>query len=46
VAAEVGSQLKVVELYVDSLGPEGSDGDTYAGMMTTNARRIAAALAG
>lgn len=46
VAAEAGAQVEVVELYVGSLGPEGSDGDTYAKMMTANAQRIAAALAG
>ncbi|MCD9622885.1 metal ABC transporter substrate-binding protein [Rhabdothermincola salaria] len=45
-SAEVGDDVDVVELYVDSLGPEGSGADTYAGMMRTNAERIAAALGG
>jgi zinc/manganese transport system substrate-binding protein len=44
VAAEVGSNIKVVELYTGSLGEPGSDGDTLIGMLITNARRIAAAL--
>jgi zinc/manganese transport system substrate-binding protein len=43
---EVGSSVEVVELFVDSLGPEGSGADTYSGMMLTNAERIAAALGG
>ena len=42
-AAEVG-EVHVVELYTESLGPEGSDGDTYAGMMRSNAEQIADAL--
>ena len=42
-AAEVPN-VQVVQLYVDSLGPEGSGADTYAGMMTTNAKLIADAL--
>jgi zinc/manganese transport system substrate-binding protein len=43
-AAEAGDDVQVVELYSESLGPAGSDGATYAGMMRTNAARIAAAL--
>lgn len=46
VAAETGTAVDVVELFVGSLGPEGSGAETYAGMMTTNAQRIADALAG
>jgi zinc/manganese transport system substrate-binding protein len=46
VAAETGTEVAVVELYVDSLGAEGSGADTYAGMVTTNAQRIADALGG
>jgi zinc/manganese transport system substrate-binding protein len=46
VAAEVGDDVALVELYVGSLGPSGSGADTYAGMMVTNAQRIADALAG
>ena len=44
VAAEAGSDVTVVPLYVGSLGPAGSGADTYAGMMTTNAQRVADAL--
>jgi zinc/manganese transport system substrate-binding protein len=44
-AAEVGD-VEVVPLYVGSLGEVGSGADTYQGMMTSNAERIAAALAG
>lgn len=43
-AGEVG-QVEVVPLYVGSLGPQGSGAETYADMMTTNARLIADALA-
>ncbi|HET9609141.1 MAG TPA: metal ABC transporter substrate-binding protein [Acidimicrobiales bacterium] len=43
-AAEVGD-VAVVELFSESLGAEGSGADTYAGMMRTNATRIAEALA-
>ncbi len=44
-ASEVGD-IEVVELYVDGLGEPGSGADTYQGLMTTNAGRIADALAG
>jgi zinc/manganese transport system substrate-binding protein len=44
VAAEVGYDVEVVELYTGSLGAPGSDGDTLVKMLTTNARRIAEAL--
>ncbi len=44
VANEVGSDLKVVQLFEGSVGPEGSGADTYATMMLTNAQRIADAL--
>lgn len=43
-AAEAGD-VAVVELFSESLGAEGSGADTYAGMMRTNATRIAEALA-
>jgi zinc/manganese transport system substrate-binding protein len=43
-ASEVGD-VEVVELFTESLGPEGSGGETYAGMMRTNAERITEALA-
>lgn len=41
---ELGSQVEVVELYTDSLGPADSEASTYLEMMRTNARRIADAL--
>jgi zinc/manganese transport system substrate-binding protein len=44
VAAEVGYDVKVVELYTGSLGEPGSDGDTLIKMLDTNVRRIAEAL--
>ena len=43
-AAEVGRPVKVVELFTESLGPPGSGAGTYAGMLRTDARRIAEAL--
>ncbi|MDP9022503.1 MAG: metal ABC transporter substrate-binding protein [Actinomycetota bacterium] len=43
--AEVGGDVAVVELYTDALGRPGSGAETYLGMMTTNAQRIADALA-
>ncbi len=46
VASEVGDDISVVELYTGSLGEPGSDADTLIGMLVTNARRIAEALAG
>lgn len=42
-AAE-GADVEVAELYSESLGDPGSDGDTYIEMVRTNAERIAAAL--
>jgi len=42
-AAE-GADVEVVELYSESLGEPGSPGDTYIGMVRTNAERIATAL--
>lgn len=44
VAAEVGSDIEVIELYSDALGEPGSDGGTYIDMLRTNASRISAAL--
>ena len=44
-ADEVGD-VDVVELLSESLGDEGSGGETYAAMMRTDATRIADALAG
>lgn len=44
VAAEVGFEVAVIELYTGSLGEPGSGADTLIGMLVTNAERIAAAL--
>lgn len=44
VAAEMGGEVEVVELYTDSLGPEGSGAETLIDMLRLNAERIAAAL--
>ena len=44
VAAEVGYDVAVVELYTGSLGEPGTDGDTLIGMLATNVERIAEAL--
>lgn len=44
VANEFDPPLAVVELYTGSLGPEGSDADTYVKWLVENARRIAEAL--
>jgi zinc/manganese transport system substrate-binding protein len=44
-AAEIGRHVEVVTLFTDSLGEPGSGADSYTGMLTTNAQRIADALA-
>lgn len=44
VAAEAGTTIDVVALYVGSLGPAGSGAEDYSDMMVTNARLIADAL--
>lgn len=44
-AKEVGRDVAVIELATDTLGDEGSDTSTYAGLLTTLARRIADGLA-
>jgi zinc/manganese transport system substrate-binding protein len=44
VAAEVGHQVEVVDLYTGSLGEPGSGADTLIGMLLTNAELIAGAL--
>lgn len=44
-AGEVGGNVQVVELFVGSLGGPGSGAESYVLMMTTNATRIASALA-
>ena len=46
VAAEVGEDVQVVELYTESLGEPGSGADTVIGMTLTNAQRVAESLGG
>jgi zinc/manganese transport system substrate-binding protein len=43
-AGEVGHGVEVVDLFTESLGDPGSGADTYVGMLTTDAHRIADAL--
>jgi zinc/manganese transport system substrate-binding protein len=43
-AEEVGRSVEIVELYTESLGEPGSDGDGYAEMIRANAERVADAL--
>ena len=45
-AAEVGRDVAVVELYTDALGEPGSGASTYEGLLATDAQRIAEALEG
>jgi zinc/manganese transport system substrate-binding protein len=44
IAAELGDDAKVVELYTESLGEPGSEAGTLSGMLITNAERIREAL--
>ena len=44
VAAEIGAEVAVVELFTGSLGDADSGAATYIEMMRTNAQRIADAL--
>jgi zinc/manganese transport system substrate-binding protein len=44
VSADAGGSVRVVPLFVDSVGPPGSGAETYATMMLTDARAIASAL--
>lgn len=44
VADEAALEVAVVELYIGSLGPEGSGAETYVDMLRLNATRIAEAL--
>jgi zinc/manganese transport system substrate-binding protein len=44
VAAEVGEDVEVVELFTESLGPPGSGAETLSEMLPTNAGRISEAL--
>ncbi len=43
-ADELGRDISVIELFTESLGEPGTDADTYIGMMTVNAQRIASTL--
>lgn len=45
-AAEVGGDVAIVELFSESLGDRGSGAETYLTMMTTNTELITAALTG
>ena len=45
VAAELGEEVEVVELFTESLGPPGSGAETLITMLETNAERITEALA-
>jgi zinc/manganese transport system substrate-binding protein len=44
VAAEVGRDISVVELYTESLGEKGAEADSLIGLLVTDARLIAGAL--
>jgi zinc/manganese transport system substrate-binding protein len=44
VAAELGDDVEVVELFTESLGGPGSGAETLAAMLLTNAGRISEAL--
>jgi zinc/manganese transport system substrate-binding protein len=44
IAAELGDDAEVVELYTESLGEPGSEAGTLSGMLITNAERISEAL--
>lgn len=44
-ADEVGEDVEVVQLFTESLGEDGSGGETYVDMIRTNAQSIADALA-
>jgi len=46
VAQEAGVQLAPRQLYSDSIGAKGSDGESYVKMMETNTRSIVEALGG
>jgi len=45
-AAEVGRDVEIIELYSDSTGDEGSGATTYIEMLTANAELISGALGG
>jgi zinc/manganese transport system substrate-binding protein len=43
-AAELGAEVEVVELFTESLGPPGSGAETLSEMLLSNAEEVAAAL--
>jgi zinc/manganese transport system substrate-binding protein len=43
-AEETGGEVAVVDLFTESLGEEGSGGETYLALIATNADRITDAL--
>lgn len=45
IASELGEEVAVVELFIESLGPTGSGAETLIGMLEANADLIAGALA-
>lgn len=44
IASELGSDAQVIELFTESLGPQGSGAETLSGLLLTNAERISTAL--
>lgn len=44
VAAELGEEVTVIELFTESLGPSGSEAETLSEMLLVNTQRIVAAL--
>jgi zinc/manganese transport system substrate-binding protein len=46
VAAEAGTEVQVIDLFVEGLGEPGSGADTYLGLMQANAKRIVEGLGG
>ena len=44
IAADVGEEVHLVELFTESLGPSGSGADTLVTMLVTNAERVASSL--
>lgn len=46
IAAEAGTDVSVVELFVESLGEPGTPADSLPGLLLENARRIAGAMGG
>jgi zinc/manganese transport system substrate-binding protein len=44
VAAELGEDVAVIQLFTESLGPSGSEAETLSEMLLVNTQRIVAAL--